>query len=93
MLTVIYCYLFGVVAMLAYIGYKISEIQLKDGLFLAFIWPAVLAIKAVTFLLGLKGWTADMMKTDNWFAFRKRPGNLKGFAVTLFTIEYLFWKE
>ena len=57
------------------------------------IWPVMLLIVAVSFLLDAIGVGFDMVKSPKMFNAR-RPTNTKirGFALTLFYIEIQMWK-
>ena len=57
-------------------------------------WPFILVLLAGSALLDWTGWGFDMVKGAGMFGARK-PTNteVRGFAVTLFYIEFQMWKK
>ena len=62
-------------------------------IFATVFWPLVLLLVAGSFLLDYIGWGFDAVKGAKMFGFR-RPTNteVRGFAITLFYVEFQMWK-
>ena len=57
-------------------------------------WPFILVLVAASYALDYIGWGFDAVRSPKMFNARK-PTNpdLKGFALTLFFIEFQMWKK
>ena len=61
--------------------------------FATVLWPLMIVLVAGSFLLDAVGWGFDAVKGTKMFGARK-PTNteVRGFAVTLFYVEFQLWK-
>jgi len=61
--------------------------------FATVFWPLMVVLVAGSLALDYIGWGFDAVKGAKWFGFRK-PTNtqVRGFAITLFRIEFQMWK-
>ena len=70
-----------------------DEYTIKPFIIGTYIWP--ISILLVLFVLGLDkvNWDFDIVKAKKIFWFRKPRDNWPGFAITIFYIEFQFWKK
>ena len=74
-----------------------NRYEMREFIIATYFWPIVLF--AVLFMIGFEKllnkikWDADIKKGEKIFRFRKPLDNWPGFAITIFYIEFQFWKK
>lgn len=66
---------------------------LRDSIIASYIWPIALAFILLVFIIDQIGWDIDGVKSNKFIGFRKPQHNWPGFAITVFWIEFQFWKK
>lgn len=86
-------YLAGFLGFIATMAIRLPNAELREALLWAAIWPIALLFAILLGVFKLFKWTFDFRKNKNQkFGIRKPSDGWPGVAITLFYIEFLFWK-
>ena len=86
-------YLIGIIALIGMFAIRVPYENSRTVFALALMWPlSIVLIIGMMVILAI-GWNFDIGSSAKMFGFR-RPSNpnARGFAITLFTIEFQFYK-
>lgn len=86
-------YLIGIIALIGMFAIRVPYENSRTVFALALMWPlSIVAIIVMMIILAI-GWNFDIGSNTKMFGFR-RPSNpnARGFAITVFTTEFQFYK-
>ena len=86
-------YLAGVVALTGLWALRVPHENVRTVFVLAVMWPVTLILVLGAVVFAVTGWDYDVIKGLKMFGFR-RAGNpeVRGYALTLFRVEFQMWK-
>jgi hypothetical protein len=92
-MEMIVAYLVGVIVLISLFAIRVPNEDIRVVFTLALFWPLSILAIAGMMILNATGWDLDVASSEKMFGFR-RPSNpqVKGFAVTAFTVEIQFYK-
>jgi len=89
-------YLVGIVVMFAVSAWRIEHHEVRAIFYLSLLWPVSVILITGTIVadkLNYKPkWSFNAGYNPKFFAFRKPDDGQPGFAITVFKIEFQFWK-
>lgn len=93
-MEMITAYMTGIIALIGLWAWRVPHENVRTIFVLAIIWPlSVIAIIGMI-VLESTGWAFDFAKNDKMFGFRRPTNiNVRGFAVTVFGIEFQFYSK
>jgi hypothetical protein len=93
-MEMIVAYLVGVVVLQGLFAIRAPHEEALTVFAICMFWPVSVILIALMFLMGAVNWDLDVAEGTKRFGFRK-PTNpeVRGFAVTVFSTEFQFWKK
>jgi len=87
-------YMAGVIIMMIAFAIRTSNTDITSAVILSIFWPLSILTMIIIKSLWTINWDIHVVGVNEYFGYRK-PNNseVKGFAVTIFKLEFQFWKR
>ena len=86
-------YLVGIIIMLIVLMIRTPDISVNDAGIVCILWPIMIVCGIIILWLDSVDWDFDLQYSKKIFGKRKPNDGNHGFAITLFYVEFLFWKK
>ena len=86
-------YLVGMIITLIVLMIQTPDTSVNDAGIFCILWPIMIVYGIIFLGLESKGWDFDLQYSKKIFGKRKPNDGNHGFAITLFYVEFLFWKK
>lgn len=86
-------YLVGIVFVLILSMIRTPYTSVGDAGIVCILWPIMVLYGIIILWLDSVDWDFDLQFSEKLFGRRKPSDGKPGFAITLFFVEFLFWKK
>jgi len=92
----LFWYLVGIVTMFAVSAWRVNTNEVRAVFYMSLLWPVSLTMIAIIIIAELipykPTWSFNVSKNQLFFGFRGTDDGQPGFAITVFKLEFQFWK-